>query len=187
MAEWPSVVPFHLLWKHSSLCFGEKVLFLFARLDTTLDRGFRRFFIKAHTKANPFCLQLRIVVSCKSVSVFSQFLGTLIFLPAFQPQTSSHAMRDYHCTCLRKKKKEKYYSDSYRAKIHSVDCLGSLENLTQFRVFLGQWFFYFGGGKCIDICSSAFILCLLLFPQRALRKKLRDVWREGWNFSVELT
>lgn len=84
-----------------------KILFHFAGLDTTLDRGFRTFSIRAHTKTNPFCLQLRVPVLCKSVSVFLQSPGTLIFLPAFSPQTSSHAVRGYHCTCLRKKKKIK--------------------------------------------------------------------------------
>lgn len=87
-AECPSAVPFHC-----------------AQLDPTPSRGFGRFFIKAHTKANPFCFQLGVLVPWKSESVFSHSLGTLIFLPTFSPQTSSHALRGYHCTCLRKKKR----------------------------------------------------------------------------------
>lgn len=114
-------------------------------------------------------------------------------LVAFLPQTSSHALRGYNYTCLRKKQKEREKKKRKRLLwfVQSQDTFCWLlvvfrEPYTVQRIS-GSVIFLFWWWRCIDICSSAFILCFLLFPYKPLRKKLRDVWVEGWNFYVALT
>lgn len=104
------------------------------------------------------------VVFCFHLSLclyFHRLWGTLILLLAFSSQTSSHALRGYNYFYLRRKSFLKN-NDLQRVKMHSVDCLWSLEIHPQFRVFLGHWFFCFGGGgvqtyapvllHCVSFC-----------------------------------
>lgn len=139
-----------------------------------------------------FFSQGRVLFSFKS-AYFHRLWGTLIFTSSILATDIITCPERLQLHLFKKKQKEREKKKRKRLLwfVQSQDTFCwlrvvfrepyTVQHISESVIFLFWWW------RCIDICSSAFILCFLLFLYKPLRKKLRDVWVEGWNFYVALT